>query len=139
MTLFSPGGNSRDESFLRATFLSPIHLFLAPPSRRPSLPRHVLSLLGVFHVRTYVRTYASLRGERVRHAVVWPILRTVEHVHGRDVSTYLPTPKRIELPPRAPMWQLSYLTYRRELYRRIFLTRGVPQAGQASPLTTAEF
>lgn len=55
MTLFSPGGNSRDESFLRATFLSPIHLFLAPPSRRPSLPRHVLSLLGVFHVRTYVR------------------------------------------------------------------------------------
>lgn len=35
------------------------------------------------------------------------------------------------------MWQLSYLTYRRELYRHIFLEWGVPQAGQASTITQA--
>ena len=79
-----------------------------PPSPNPASP--ALRIASRFPLCACSERIVRVREHRV--IGVWPILRTAEHVHGRDVSTYLPTPRGIELPPRAPMWQLSYLTYR---------------------------
>lgn len=126
VTLFSRGTSGRRASFALRLFLSPVHLlpFLL-------LCELLCSPLPPTCVCAYA--YRAVIG-------VWPILRTAERVHGRDVSTYLPTPRGIELPPRAPMWQLSYLTYRLgNCIDTFFFNGGVPQAGgpQASAVTQA--
>ena len=118
------------------TLFFPWHLLCSETFSVSCPPSSILFLLlcelPPFQPCVYVRT----RSERIVLCEgtsvigVWPILRTAEHVHSRDVSTYLPTPRGIELPPRAPMWQLSYLTYRLgNCIDTFFFNGGVPQAG----------